>query len=647
MLQRRTLRTSTSRPVWAILLSTALVASAALGVKGDIRPTQTEGIAPVAASMETAAFSDGETVVVDDPAVTGQGETVGPRAVKEFTRDKEFSMFALTWPGQQDVVAHFRGQRADGTWTEWFDAEPEPEYGNSGKNGTELVYIEPTKRVQVSLVGVDLVDEQPAEAPVENAELAVDKPAGLPALPTNYGDIKPVAEVTNAGLEAVFIDGGTSTPVAGIDLMADSDGMPRIISRSGWGADESIRTNCQASPDYSDEVNAITIHHTAGSNNYTEAQSAGIVRGIYQYHGANLGWCDVGYHSLVDKYGNIFEGRYGGINKPIMGAHAGGFNENTWAISMMGDYSTVTPSDAQIKSVGELAGWRAKVAGFDPKGSDTHYSEGTSYSKYPYGQAVTLPNIFAHRDVGTTTCPGDAGYAQMGRIRDIAAQKYASIGGSASAPSAPVNTAPIALDNTAPAAQGAQPAAQGAQPANTIGNLLGMLGQAAGGDLNAVLGVAGTLATLVFGFLGKSGKLPAGITVDGGVPKIAGLKISDIPGTINNAQALSSDPDIAKVATLAKGVLGASKGPVQYAADAENPVTFEAFENGAVVKSPATGTHAVHGAIGDAWIQQGLDAGPLGLPTSDEYADGGLTRMDFEHGYITYDPATNQTQIHM
>lgn len=651
MLQRRTIRTTTSRPVWAILLSTALIASAAVGIQSEITKTQTTGIAPVAASMETASFDDGVTVVVDDPAVTRQGETGGPRAVKEFTRDKEFSMFALTWNGEKDVAAHFRGQRADGTWTPWFQAEPASEPQGAGKNGTELIYIEPTTKVQVSLLGVDLqpapeapAPEAPAAAPASTpapvAAPAVDKQALAP-LPTNYGDIKPVADVKSTDLEAVFIDGGTGMPATGIDLTADSDGAPRIISRAGWGADESIRTSCNPNPDYSDQVSAITIHHTAGSNNYTEEQSAGIVRGIYQYHGVNLGWCDVGYHSLVDQYGNIFEGRYGGITKPVMGAHAGGFNENTWAISMMGDYSTVQPSDAQIQSVGELAGWRLKVAGIDPTGTDVHYSEGTSYSKYAYGQAVTLPNIFAHRDVGTTTCPGDAGYAQMGRIRDIAKNKYNSIVGAPAPKPAP---APAGDQGAAPAPAPAPAPVPGSNP---IGDLLNTLSSARNGDHTALLSAVGTLAALVFTYLASQGQLPTGITMEGGVPMIAGLKITDLPGKIEQAQALSSDPDVAALATLVKDNLGESKGPVQYAAHAENPVTFEAYEKGAIIKSPVTGTHAVWGPIGDTWAQQGFDGGPLGLPLNEEYDWQGLKRVDFQHGYITLDPATGLTQIHM
>ena len=68
------------------------------------------------------------------------------------------------------------------------------------------------------------------------------------------------------------------------------------------------------------------VHHTAGSNSYTAAQSAAIVRAIELYHVKGNGWNDIGYNFLVDKYGQVFEGRIGGIERNVVGAHAEGFN---------------------------------------------------------------------------------------------------------------------------------------------------------------------------------------------------------------------------------------------------------------------------------------------------------------------------------
>ncbi|MBC3186846.1 LGFP repeat-containing protein [Corynebacterium sp. zg-331] len=456
MQHRRHLIAPRRTPTLAAALTTSLVVAAALGIGTGILPTDVTGSAPVAAAQSSVSFAEGTNVVVDDPAIATQGEGEASRTVKEFGRDDLFSMFALTWNGERDIAAFVRAQATDGTWGPWYSAEPLDEPSPTGTTGTELIYVEPTHRVQVSVSGVDVVGvptdapqaETPAEAPapVESeqpttSEGTAPHPTGVP-LPTNYGDIKPVAEVADAtDLEAVFIDG--NAPGGGIAPTADTEtyGMPEVVSRAGWGADESLR--CQ-DPTVDDRVSALTIHHTAGSNNYTPQQAPGVVRGIYQYHAQTLGWCDIGYNALVDKYGTIYEGRYGGLHQAVQGAHAGGFNQNTWGISMMGNYESLTPPQETLDAVGRLAGWRAALAGFDPTGSDTHYSEGTSFTKYAYGTEVTLPNIFAHRDVGLTTCPGDAGYAQMDTIRAIAKETYDSLAGTLSTTEATTsgNTAP-------------------------------------------------------------------------------------------------------------------------------------------------------------------------------------------------------------
>lgn len=446
------------------------------------------GVGPIDPVVQSKSLADSASVLVEDAAIATQSlvDDAHPNrgVVKEITSDTEFSQFALTWAGSADIASYVRAQRADGSWSDWFSVDPEyPAEGNAiGLNGTELVYVEPTKRVQVSThglnifgpgSGVDLKDIQGAEKldmskinldeiNAEGAKKAVEdtkeavkdaaekaasdyqqvqdaapedaledptKPAddakGLdsPNVPIKWTDIEPVAdEMPIDKVDAVLIDGQAAEN--GVDPIVDAKnvtGMPKVITRAGWGANEGTR--CMG-PDYDDKLVGATVHHTAGSNNYTEAQSAGIVRGIYQYHAQTLGWCDIGYNALVDKYGNIFEGRYGGLDKNVQGAHAGGFNTGTFGISMMGNYTSVAPSEAAIKSVGNMIGWRLKVAGIKPKGQIQMTSGGTSYTKYPYGTTVTLPTIFAHRDVGNTTCPGDSGYAQMDKIRNLAEKKY-------------------------------------------------------------------------------------------------------------------------------------------------------------------------------------------------------------------------------
>ncbi|WJZ03871.1 N-acetylmuramoyl-L-alanine amidase [Corynebacterium freiburgense] len=615
MLQRRRLLAVSHRPALAAILAVTLLVSVVLSV-GGIQKTQDAGQSPISADINTTSFDGGDNVVVEDSAIIAQGETAGPRSVKEFSREEPFSIFALSWQGDRNLAAFFRAQKDDGSWGPWYDAEPLNE--NIGANtGTEPIYLEATKKVQVAV--------------------------------HNVGD--------PAGIEAVFIDGKADE--GGIALTAESDGMPNVVTRAGWRADESIRCG---SPTYDSETNAITIHHTAGSNNYTQAEAAGIVRGIYQYHAQQLGWCDIGYHSLVDKYGTIYEGRFGGLSKPVQGAHAGGFNENTWAISMLGNYEEVEPTGAMINAVGEMAGWRAKVGDFDPTGQDLHYSEGTSFSKYPYGQSVTLPNIFAHRDVGNTACPGSFAYAKMDTIRDIAKRKYDSIGNvsgdaltteattHANAPKDTKDTTATQTTTTAATTSktaAAEPAAEAASAAPSAAPLANVLKSQ--NTANAL----GTLLAAGVGLLAAEGRLPSDVTKMGNIDIIQGLQLKDIPATVQTLINLAGDDKFAatwrKVTDAVGPILGQPRGGVHTATpvgERNSAVEYVPFENGMIVSSPEAGTHAVWGKIGDAWAAQGFDSGHLGLPISEEYLAGDLIRVDFQGGYITFNPVDGNVEIH-
>lgn len=705
MQQRRRISETRKKPMLAIILTAVLGASGLAAAGTQYLNTQGEGIGPVAVQNDSESFNSGTNVVVEDAAVTAQGEGGGARTVKEFQRDQQFSSFALTWTGKKDITAFVRAEQEDGTWSQWYDLEPMVNE-DQGTNGTELIWHGPTNKIQVSTLNVDLfgadaaaADENgqdipavdaaeaapaaepaPAEAPVEEAPAPVAEPApaaepiaepvadysandGLAPLPSNYGDIQPVADVDD-GLNAVFIDGNADAGV-GIANVADTDGMPKVISRAGWGADENLRCS---TPTIDDGVSAITIHHTAGSNNYTEAQAAAQVRGAYSYHAQTLGWCDIGYQSLVDKFGNIYEGRAGGMTNAVQGAHAGGFNQNTWAISMMGDYSYNAPPEATINAVGELAGWRAKVAGFDPTGSDTHYSEGTSYARYSYGQAVNLPNIFAHRDVGLTACPGDAGYAQMGKIRQIAKAKYTSLqnGNTGGTTTTPATTPKETSTSNAPSTTTAQPVTPAEPEQPSEADVLAALltgGPSGGTDLlnganseQLLTGLGSIAAVLIAASLTDGGLngLINNVGSNNGVPVLGDIKITDVIPIVDTEINLTGDNKYSRgwndLNNTLGPVLGAATGgetTVKYTSDQNSEVTFVPFENGIMVSSPEAGTHGLWGAIGDAWAQQGADLGPLGLPTSNQYQSGDLLRVDFQNGYITYDSATGQASIQL
>ena len=194
-------------------------------------------------------------------------------------------------------------------------------------------------------------------------------------------------------------------------------GSPLIISRFSWQADESIR---RVAPQVSDAVHYAVVHHTAGSNNYTRDESAAIVRGIEIYHVEGNGWNDIGYNFLVDKYGQLFEGRWGGIDKAVIGAHALGFNTASAGVAVLGSYGTAKISAAARTSLEQLLAWKLDVAHVDPLSTLTWKSGGNP--RFASGVPLFLRAISGHRDTGFTDCPGDALYVQLPQIaKDVAA----------------------------------------------------------------------------------------------------------------------------------------------------------------------------------------------------------------------------------
>ena len=194
-------------------------------------------------------------------------------------------------------------------------------------------------------------------------------------------------------------------------------GSPSIIPRSGWQADETIR---RAAPQYAPTLSFALVHHTVNTNNYSPEQSAAMVRGIEVYHVKGNGWNDIGYNFLVDKYGQIFEGRYGGMTRAVIGAHAEGFNVGSVGIALLGNYNSARLTSAARSALVSLLAWRLDLAHVDPLSKVVRVSSGNP--RYAAGTAVTLNAIAGHRDTGPTSCPGTNFYARLPAIRKEVAE---------------------------------------------------------------------------------------------------------------------------------------------------------------------------------------------------------------------------------
>ena len=184
---------------------------------------------------------------------------------------------------------------------------------------------------------------------------------------------------------------------------------PAIIPRAGWGADESLRydeNNNLIWPLEYRPVTKIVVHHTVSSNDYAPEKAAGLVRAIYSYHAITRGWGDIGYNYLVDRYGNIYEGRYGGPG--VVGGHVYGYNYGSMGISAIGSHgntsTSVPPTNETLTALADLAAWEANRDYIHPLESAPFYD-------------VTTPNLAGHRDYGTTACPGDYLYAELPALR--------------------------------------------------------------------------------------------------------------------------------------------------------------------------------------------------------------------------------------
>ncbi|QOV41501.1 FG-GAP repeat protein [Streptomyces ferrugineus] len=427
---------------------------------------------------------------VYDLALKGSGskERELPR-----TGTNQFSLLGVSWTGptkQIDGTAQVRTRSLEtGEWSAWQDLElgaDPPEGVEPGMRGaSEPLWVGPSDGVEVQVVRedgtasaglptgleVNLVDPgvvtsaetkstgtefepaafaaetDPAATPTD-AVTPTDTPTESPAPDPTTPDPTATDPTTTPSDTAAPTDTATPTdpatasptPTETVPTAPPSTvTRPPIATRAQWGADES---KVDDPPSYIDKVQAVFVHHTVGSNSYSCAQSASLVRGIMAYHTDVNGWNDLGYNFLVDKCGQVFEGRAGGADLPVQGAHTYGFNSYSTGIAILGDFQgdpdkgipPGRPTRATLESVARVAAWKLGQYGVSPTGKVT-LTAGGNTGVWDEGEQATLNTISGHRDGYATECPGDAMYAKLGEIRRYAA----SAGANSAIPTADFN----------------------------------------------------------------------------------------------------------------------------------------------------------------------------------------------------------------
>ena len=372
---------------------------------GAVTPFAAAGVGALGMGLALAdgspAPSDGDTAVVErDLKSTDTVHTHGATDKNpelDGTPAKHvagyITMAAASWPADLDSpdVVEFQGKDLNtGEWGDWLSAELMTDID---EKATEAVWVGPSSAVNVRAFrdGLDISEQLTAH---------------LITTSESRSDVRLASSGGGTGVTRILP--ATVTP---------GTGAPTFITREEWNAD-TVDTSRLS---YAKELKAICIHHTGGSNTYTAAQSPQVVRGMFTYHTKTLGWADLGYNVVVDKYGQIFEGRAGGLHRNVAGAHARGFNTGSCGISVMGDYMDIPVPTAALNAIATVAAWKlASTFTQDVYGTET-WTVTTSNVKR--SGTFSMPHLFAHRDVNYTDCPGDTYYGQLPELRSLVQQK--------------------------------------------------------------------------------------------------------------------------------------------------------------------------------------------------------------------------------
>lgn len=305
-----------------------------------------------------------------------------------------FSMVGFIWASSSPQAPSVRVRtRRAGAWSSWWPLpaaheQPGANGAASDHTGTELVWVGRSDGVQFDVRGL--------LAPSMKLVLLYPRP-----LPSDTS--VPAVGPAGAAIPATLLQGTTS---------ATDRLRPAILSRAVWGADESWR---DGAPRYNHAFQQVHVHHTASRNDYAAADVPALIRGMYRYHTHNLGWSDLAYNFLVDRFGRVWEGRAGGVARRVRGAHTLGFNATSAGIAVIGNFEIGTPDSRIPDAIASVAAWKLSRWAGNPLGTVGVVSEGSDL--FAAGRRVVLPVIDGHRDTNQTACPGSHLYALLPQIR--------------------------------------------------------------------------------------------------------------------------------------------------------------------------------------------------------------------------------------
>jgi hypothetical protein len=317
---------------------------------------------------------------------------------------RRFNLVGLRWRGGRLSALKLRVRRAGDGWSRWVDvpvdSDDAPDLGTReyrrAQRASVPVWAGEADEVQVSTW---------AGHHVRDLRLH---------FVNTKGTATPIDRLRNRIRGVVAGAVGAVGSLIGADAGAQTT-QPAIVSRADWGGEACPP---RAEPSYG-EVKVAFIHHTVSANEYGPEDSAAMVLGICRYHRNANGWNDLGYNFLIDRYGTIFEGRAGGIGEAVVGAQAQGYNSQSTGIASIGTFSNAGQTDAGLRAIANLLGWKLGVHGVPARGRVSVLSAGGATNRYPAGSQPSFERISGHRDGNGTACPGDGLYAQLPQLRNM------------------------------------------------------------------------------------------------------------------------------------------------------------------------------------------------------------------------------------
>ena len=365
-------------PCHSLTRRQALKLGAATAALGAVNPTR----ALAAPRAESFALD------LPEPAVSAASEW---RTTPVYAAPGRFDLIGVGWARGSHAQAQVRARKRGGRWTPWTALHDAGDHGpdaGRGAAGTDPAWTGAADEFQLRLAG---------------------RPRGLRAR-----FVRSVPAARRAGRRNVLARSSRRQV-----------GAPAIITRTQWGGDS---VTPRSGPSFG-QVQLAFVHHTVNANEYGPEDSAAIVLGIARYHRDHNGWNDIGYNFLVDKYGQIFEGRAGGIELAIVGAQAQGFNSVSTGVACLGTYTSVAQTEPGMDALARLIGWKLSLHGIPVDGAVTVTSAGGETNRYRAGTPVTFQRISGHRDGNATACPGDILYTQLPDLRVRAAQYAGPLAG--------------------------------------------------------------------------------------------------------------------------------------------------------------------------------------------------------------------------